>query len=237
MAKRKKYASFKNKNLGMEKKSMKDKKEELNEMMSSEYEPQEETTKKRQSKLYYFVIILLLVVAAIYFGVQRYGNLIVVATVNGKPITRLSLWQRLEKQTGKQILDQMVSESLIEQEAATKKIIISDKEIDAKIKTLENQFKGKAGLDQVLSLQGMTMSDLRTQLKYNLIVERLVPEAKVSDQEIVDYYDKNQSSYGEELTDDVKSQIKNTLLQQKKSKAISDWFDGLKKKAKISSYL
>lgn len=202
-----------------------------------ENEMSEMQAKKKSSKFYYIALIVLLVGAAVYFGIQKYGNIFVVATVNGKPITRFSLWQRLEKQSGKQTLDQIESEVLIEQEAAKKGVKISDKELDDKIKTLETQFKGKAGLDQVLSLQGMTRDDLKTQLKYNLIVEKIAPKASVSNQEISDYYDKNQSTYGEELTDAVKSQIKNTLYQQKRSTVVTNWFDSIKKKAKINTYL
>jgi hypothetical protein len=226
MANKKNKGLLKNKNVKAEEKSM-----VQNQTMETPIQ------NKKNSKLYYVVLGLILVVALVYFGVQKYGNVLVVATVNGKPIDRLSFYQRLEKQTGKQVLDQMVSESLIEQEAASKGVNIADKDIDTKIKELETQFKSQGGLTQVLSLQGMTMSDLKTQLKYNLIVEKISPKVSVSDKEIAAEYDKNPTTYGEELTDAVKTQIKNTLLQQKRSTSVSAWFEALKKKAKISTFI
>jgi hypothetical protein len=228
MANKKNKSLLKNKNVKAEEKLMVENK---NSEIASGVE------KKKNSKLYYAVLVVILVGALVYFGVQKYGNVFVVATVNGKPIDRLSFYQRLEKQTGKQVLDQMVSESLIEQEANSKGITVSDKDIDAKVKELETQFKSQGGLTQVLSLQGMSMSDLRTQLKYNLIVDKIAPKVTVSDKEITAEYDKNQTTYGEELTDAIKTQIKNTLLQQKRSSMITTWFDDLKKKAKISTFI
>jgi parvulin-like peptidyl-prolyl isomerase len=227
MANKKNKGLLKNKNVKAEEKTM------VQNSVDENFNP----NKKKNSKLYYAFLALVLVVALVYFGVQKYSNVLVVATVNGKPIDRLSFYQRLEKQTGKQVLDQMVSESLIEQEAEKKGVKVADKDIDAKIKELETQFKSQGGLTQVLSLQGMTMSDLRTQLKYNLIVEKIAPKATVSEKEITSEYEKNSTTYGDELTDAVKTQIKNTLLQQKRSAAVSGWFDTLKKSAKISTFI
>lgn len=191
---------------------------------------------KKSSRLYYVLAVIVLLFVAAYFGFQRYGRLAVVSTVNGQPIFRWNLWSRLEKQAGKQVLDQMVSEKLIDQEAEKKHIVISQADIDKQIKQFEVQFKGKAGLDQMLSFQGLTRSDLVQQIKYNLILAKLVPPVKVTDSEIQNYYGANQQTYGEELTDDVKKKISDVLNQQKKSKAITDWFDGVRKKAKVNNY-
>lgn len=237
MSKKKNRESNKNKNLKSNKKLVENQEKKLEISTSNENISSEMPSPKKQSKLYYAILVLILLAVLTYFGIQKYGNLFVVATVNGSPITRVSLWQKLEKQAGKQVLDQMISEKLIEQEAQAKGLKVDSRDIDKKIQELEKQFKGKAGLDQVLNLQGMTREDLTTQLRYNLLVEKMVPPVKVTDKEVTDYYDQNQSTYGDELTDKVKEEIRNTLEQQKRSKVISEWFDSVKKKAKINNYL
>ncbi len=193
-------------------------------------------TGKKPSKLFYVGAIILLVGVILYFGSKKYGNLIVVATVDGKPITRITLWQKLDKRFGSQMLDEMVNEQIIRNEMQKKNIVISQADIDKKIKDLEIQFKNQAGLDQMLALQGMTRDDLRSQIELQLAIEKIVPTQKVTDQEIQSYYDQNQPQYGEELTESVKQQIKNTLLQQKTSKVFSDWFDKVKKQVRVVKY-
>ncbi len=237
MSKKKNRESYKNKNLKSNKKFAENQEKKLENSNVNENISSEMPSSKKQSKLYYAILVLILLAVLTYFGIQKYGNLFVVATVNGNPITRVSLWQKLEKQAGKQVLDQMISEKLIEQEAQAKGIKVDSRDIDKKIQELEKQFKGKAGLDQVLNLQGMTREDLVTQLRYNLLVEKMVPSVKVTDKEIADYYEQNQSTYRDELTDAVKKEIRNTQKKKKRSKVISEWFDNVKKKAKINNYL
>lgn len=191
----------------------------------------------KTSRVFFAIAVIVLIAAAVYFAAQKWGNVFVVASVNGQPLTRLQLWQRLEKRAGQQTLDEMINEALVEQEAVKKNLTVSQKEIDTKVADLEKRFKGKDGLNQMLSLQGMTRDDLVSQIKLQVLVEKMVPQQKVSEAEINDYYEKNKETYGEELTADVKSQIKNQLLQEKTSKAFSDWFDKLKKGAKVSKYL
>lgn len=194
-------------------------------------------TPKKSSRIYYVLAVVVLLFVAIYFGFQKYGRLAIVSTVNGAPIFRWNLWAKLEKQSGKQILDQMVSEKLIDQEAEKKQIVVAKADIDNQIKQFEKQFKGKEGLDQMLSFQGLTRSDLEQQIRYNLILTKLTTPAKVTDKEIQEYYDANQSTYGEELTGDARQKILEVLNQQKKSKAITDWFDAVRKKAKVVNNL
>lgn len=192
---------------------------------------------KKSSRIYYVLAVVVLLFVAIYFGFQKYGRLAVVSTVNGAPIFRWDLWTKLEKQSGKQILEQMVSEKLIDQEAEKKQIVVAKADVDNQIKQFEKQFKGKAGLDQMLSFQGLTRKDLEEQIRYNLILTKLTTPAKVTDKEIQEYYDANQSTYGEELTGDARQKILEVLNQQKKSKAITDWFDAVRKKAKVVNNL
>lgn len=213
-------------------------KKETKEKMNAVLENQEITeTPKKSPRIYYVLAVVVLLFVAIYLGFQKYGRLAIVSTVNGQPIYRWNLWTRLEKQSGKQILDQMVSEKLIDQEAEKKQVVVAKSDIDNQIKQFEKQFKGKEGLDQMLSFQGLTRKDLEEQIRYNLILTKLTKPAKVTEKEIQEYYDANQSTYGEELTDDVKKKILEVLNQQKKSKAITDWFDAVRKKAKVVNNL
>src|SRR6185437_15716292 len=71
-----------------------------------------QTVKLRKSYIALIIIIILLGAAIYYFR-----GLFVAAVVNGQPISRLEVVQQAEKQSGKQTLDTLVRDALIEQEA------------------------------------------------------------------------------------------------------------------------
>jgi foldase protein PrsA len=209
-------------------------KEEI--MMDQDELSTETTAKPRSFKLLYVGAVVLLVGAIIFLGAKKYGNFFIAASVNGKPIVRFSLWQRLEKRFGTQVIDEMVNEEIIREEMQKKGLAVAAKDVDQRIKDLETRFKGKAALDQMLTAQGMTREDLKTQLELQIAIEKLVPAQKVTDQEVQMTYDASPEQYGEELTNIVKQQIKDQLLQQKTSKAFSDWFEKVKKQVKVIKY-
>ena len=53
-----------------------------------------------------------------------YKGLLIVATVNGSPISRLAIIQKLEKASGKNLLDSLITEKLVQNVAKIKGIVI-----------------------------------------------------------------------------------------------------------------
>lgn len=60
-----------------------------------------------------------------------------VATVNGEAITRQQLDLELEKRFGKQVLDELVMETLIRQEVKKRNIVVDPKEIEARLEKIK----------------------------------------------------------------------------------------------------
>jgi parvulin-like peptidyl-prolyl isomerase len=182
------------------------------------------------------VIVGLVLISAILF--IRF--FLVVAVVNGRPITRISLIKELEKQGGQSILDGLIEKSLIYQEAGKQNISISKEELDAEIKSIEDYIQEQGlSLDEALSMRGQTKSDLADQIKLQRLVEKILGEKiSVSDEEIKAYFDENASLYdaGTKL-ETVKDQIKETLFQQKLSEEYYTWVEELKTKAKINYFV
>lgn len=164
----------------------------------------------------------------------------VVAVVNNRPITRLSLDRDLEKQGGRQVLESRISEMLVLDEARKQKVSPSQTEIDAKISQIETQITAQGQkLDDLLALQGQTRQDLEKQIRLQLTAEKLLSDkTQVSDQEIADYFKTNQSTYpkGTKLEEKT-AEIKDQLTQQKLNAAISPWLENLRSQAKIYYFL
>jgi len=181
--------------------------------------------------------VALLIGALLIGGLLYYfRSLFVVATVNGEPISRISMVQELEKQGGKQALNSIVTKTLVQQEARKQNVTVSQDEINAELKKIEDNLKKQGqNLEQVLQIQGLTKSGLEEQIRLQKLVEKMVgKEVKITDKEIDDYIEKNKASYPEGT--DLKKErptISEQLKQQKLSEKIQSWLEKLQKDAKI----
>jgi foldase protein PrsA len=116
-------------------------------------------------------------------------------SVNGEKITKSALDNRLENQFGKQTLQQMADTELVLQYGKQAGLNPSDADIQAQINQLEQRFP-PGQLDTLLRQQGMTMDDLRTIEKVQLIIKQAVDkQIVVSDAQIADYYNKNKAMF------------------------------------------
>ena len=141
-------------------------------------------------------------------------SLYLAATVNGQLITRLSVIKELEKQSGKKVLDNMITQSLIMEEARKKNIKINSQDIDKQMKGIEESVKKQGqNIDQLLAAQGMTKVDLRNQINVQMIIEKaLASKIKVTDKDIDTYLKDNKAQFsqaggGEPSRDQVKKQL------------------------------
>jgi foldase protein PrsA len=183
-----------------------------------------------------FVPAAIIVISLLLFLVH--GQLIV-ATVNGSQISRLTLISELEKKDGKTVLETLVTERLILQEADRRTVTVSDSEVKGEIANIEKSVsKQGQNLDTLLSQQGMTRNDLLKQVKIQLLLKKIVGGISVTDKEVNDYIDKNKDSLPSG-TDPatLKPQIKKQLEQQKINDKIQKLISDLQSKAKIDYLL
>lgn len=182
------------------------------------------------------IIAAIIVLAALAFA---YKGLFVAATVGSSPISRLAVIQKLEKSLGKSVLDSLVVEKLIQQEAKAKKIVVSGDEINEEIKKIEEQMTQQGfTLKDELSAQGMTMNDFKKQILLQKQVEKLLTDKiKVTDEEAAQYIKDNSIPMpkGQEAT--TTSQIKDDLQNQKLSLESSALIKDLRAKAKIRYFV
>jgi parvulin-like peptidyl-prolyl isomerase len=191
--------------------------------------------KLRQPKVFTGLIVVVVIIIAFLLK-----GLFVAALVNGEPITRFQVISELEKQGGKQALSSLVNQALILQEARKKNIQVSQKEVDAATKQIEDSLKGQGqDLDTALAAQGMTRKDLETQLKLRTLVEKLLADKiKVTDKEIADYIEKNKDTLPANATEaENKKSVEEQLKQQKLSTESSAWVEGLNKNAKVNYFV
>ena len=183
--------------------------------------------------------IIIVVIIALGVLAYVYKGLFIAATVNGSPISRLTIIQELEKASGKNLLDSLIIEKLVQNEANAKKIIVSNDEIDGEIKKIEDQILAQGStLDAALSAQGMSMDDLKKQIIFQKKVEKLVADKiNVTDEEVAQYIKDNAISIPEGQEAATAVQIKDELRNQKLSTESNTLIATLKSQAKIRYFV
>lgn len=169
-----------------------------------------------------------------------YRGIFIAATVDGTPVSRLSVIKELEKQGGAQALDTLITDVLLEKEFATLGVEVSVEDIDAEIKKIEEQVAAQGGtLEAALAQQGMTMEVLREQITVQKKLElALADKVAVTDEELKAHVEESGAviSEGEE-GQAMMMQIKDELKQQKFQTEAQLFVTGLKDKATINRYV
>jgi foldase protein PrsA len=120
-----------------------------------------------------------------------------VAIVNGEKITQDELYQEMVKQHGEATLDQMISERLVDQAATKAGVKVTEEDLNKEIETIRKNFSTEAEFEQALTQYGLTIEtlkeDLKTKVKINKILEN---EVTVTDEEMQQFFEQNQQSFG-----------------------------------------
>jgi len=183
------------------------------------------------------IIIATVIILAALAYVSR--GLFVAATVDGSPISRWSVISKLEKSSGKSLLESLITEKLVQNEAKSKKIVISDDEVNEEIKKIEDLIVAQGGvLDDILAQQGMTRADFKVQIILQKELESLVAEKTiVTDEEVQQYINDNKITVtaGQEAT--IAEQTKSELAGQKINQEAEVLIESLRSQAKINYFV
>jgi len=99
------------------------------------------------------------------------------------------------------ILNQMIEEKILIQEAEKKEIKVTKIDIDDGIKEIKERFTSEEEFETELERQNLTKKEFRTKIKESLLVKKLIEqevEAKVetpSDEEIKNYYQERKGDF------------------------------------------
>lgn len=149
-----------------------------------------------------------------------------VVEVNGKKLTQGEIQdqinaqiQTIEKQVPKEQMEQMkprleqmrtqmkdklvdafITKTVLSQEADKQKIVITSKDVDAKIKEFESQLPSNMTLENALKMSGTTMDKMREEILFGMKVEKLIDsqvkyDSNPDDKAIQEHYDKNKKKY------------------------------------------
>ncbi|MDO8663825.1 MAG: SurA N-terminal domain-containing protein, partial [Candidatus Wildermuthbacteria bacterium] len=163
----------------------------------------------------------------------------IAATVNGSIISRLSVILELEKASGEATLSSLITQKLINDEAGKKGVAISNDEINAEIKKVEEQIMAQGGtLEQALTSQGMTQEEFRKQVVIQKELEKILADKiQITEAEIDQYIKDNKITIPAGQEASYKKQIGEQLQQQKLSSEAKTLIDSLKSQAKNNYFV
>ena len=184
-------------------------------------------------------VLIILTITAIAGTLYSFKDVFVVALVNGKPVTRYEILSKLEKRGGKQTLDEIVTKTLIKQQAEKEGIVVTDKEITDEIDYILKQ-QGNTDLNEFLQLYGLTEQQLKEELGLKAMLKKLLAnKIKPTDEEVKSYVEQNKDSLANSQSSDSSSQDTNNIAkiqleEQKFNQEVTPYIEELKQKSNVT---
>jgi len=194
---------------------------------------------KKIIKISLRTIVVVVVVIAVLILAYIFKGLLVAATVNGSPIGRLTVIEKLEKASGQTLLDSLIEQKLITDEAAARNIEVTNEEVADEIKKIEDQISAQGGnLEDTLEQQGMTRQDLEEQILLQKQLEKMLSDKiEVTDDDVANYISTYKLDIPEEQQATAYEQIKAQIKNQKLSQEFDTFLGELKDKADIKYFV
>jgi len=189
---------------------------------------------KLEAKKLFKPLLFLLLLGLVYLIKDE----VIVASVNGKPVTRFALIRNLEQQSAATVLENLTLKMLVEQELKKAGVQVSDEETDAELTKIEEQLAAQGqNLDDLLKAQGLDRAEVKEQLALSKGLEKLLADkVSVTEEEAAAYFEENKEFMGVMTLDEVRADIEAQLKQEKLQTEQQNWFAEIKKTANINYY-
>lgn len=152
--------------------------------------------------------------------------------------------EQFRSQVERQVLDQLIAQVLIIQEAKKEAISVSSNEVELEYQNLVDSVGSEEALSQRLSQAGVEKGALREDIRKQLLIQKYLTaksadqDFEVTDEEVVSFYDEWSSDQEEPpALEEVEEQIKDQLTSQKENQFISDLVTSLRENSDIEILL
>jgi len=140
------------------------------------------------------LMVLIAVIACAFLLVDKS-----VAVVNGEKITKESLYQKMFSRSGQDVLEELISQKLIDQEAAKQGITVSEAEIQKQVdQFVAEQFPSREVFLMTLQQYQLTENDFRDSMRLDLLTKKLLAgKVQVTEDEVKQYYETHQDEFNQ----------------------------------------
>lgn len=197
-------------------------------------EPETQPSGKFPAKYLYLAVGLLAISALLLAN----KSILVSAVVDGRPIWSWELNRVLVDRYGKQTLEGMISEKLIEGEAGKTGAVLNDAEVKAREEEIVKGLGSGMSLDEILKIQGLSKDEFDRQISLQLTVQKILgKDLVISEADIDNYIATNRATLVATEEASLRMEAKQMILDTHVSSKLQPWFNELKAKAKILRFL
>ncbi len=204
-----------------------------------------------------------LIAGAVAWGLgspQQAGE--TVATVDGTTITRSEIeggmeqmkmmyqmqgqevTPEIEDQLRQSVLNELISEALILDEAERQGFEVSEEEIEEQYESIVQQYEGEEALEEILQQEGMSKEDLEEDIARQLTVQNFLDEQteKALDEKDIEVSEEDKKALYEQMEEqdpdlpdfeEMKPQLRENLIQEERQDIIMQLVDDLREDATI----
>jgi len=153
--------------------------------------------KLKKKRVYQILLVAIILLAtAIMAGCQKEE---IVASVGDKKITKDELYERLVKQNGKQVLDTLITEKIIDLEVEKQKVVVSEEDIENEMKKIIDYYGGEDSFNQALKSAGYSIDTVKEDIKKNVEVKKLLePSITITEDEMKQHFEDNKEMFAQE---------------------------------------
>ena len=123
-----------------------------------------------------------------------------------------------------QVVNMLVNQELMKQQATKLGVSVTDKELNDRIKQFDQQFGGTTKFQQYLDKQGMTMAFARTLIQNQLLTQKIYQKVTsstpVTDAQMQAYWKQHSSAFQQKATRTVRHVLVKTKAEAEKVRAL-----------------
>lgn len=155
-------------------------------------------------------------------------------------IDTASMDEEEQKQFETQIINSLVSQTLLQQAVNKSEIVVSQEDIDTQINATITQLGGEEAFEQALDAQGLSKEAFNKQVSADLATQAYL-EQELNFSSITATNEEIEALYAQAVTqnedtpplEDVRPQVKQSIIQQKQQSLLTQFVEKLRTKANI----
>ncbi|WP_167577898.1 SurA N-terminal domain-containing protein [Ammoniphilus sp. YIM 78166] len=160
------------------------------------------------------------------------GSSKVAAYVNGESIQKEQLFNELYKQDGERVLEGLISQKLVEQEAKKSNIQATEEEVNQELDKIKSELG--ENYNNALTASQITEQELKDNIALNVVQKKMFADkVTVSEEEI----NQQLAQFPSEMQESQKEMVKEYLLNGKIQEEAQKWLAEARSKANIQIYM
>src|SRR5574342_1348335 len=116
-------------------------------------------------------VLILLIVLIVTVGFAKKET---AASVNGEKISKEELYQKMTHLYGKDTLESLITNKVIELESDKQKVKVTGTEIDEELTKLQNSYGGEDAFASALQQNNVSIDQVRDDIEHYLLAEKMI---------------------------------------------------------------